>query len=132
MHMTELTSYADYFVVASSPSERQTQAIARQVADELKKKMGKRPMNIDGMQQGNWVIVDYGAVVVHIFQDHARQYYDLDGFWRDAPRLDVDEARGLACLKHHAALLPTDDDGLEESAFADRTEADDETDDADG
>lgn len=72
-------------------------AIAHSVANELKK-VGKGPLSTDGMDQGNWVIVDYGSVVVHVFLQSARRYYDLDGFWVDAPRIVVDEARGLGAL----------------------------------
>ncbi|HEY1098930.1 MAG TPA: ribosome silencing factor [Myxococcota bacterium] len=99
LQVSELTSYADYFVIAAASSERQAQAVARNIADALKVK-GKQPLSTDGMEQGNWVIVDYGAVVVHVFMESARAYYDLDGFWVDAPRVDVDEPRGKAALDY--------------------------------
>jgi len=72
-------------------------AIARSITEELKK-VGKGPLSTDGLDQGNWVIVDYGSVVVHVFLQSARRYYDLDGFWVDAPRVAVDEARGQGAL----------------------------------
>jgi len=99
LQVAELTSYADYFVIAAAASERQAQAIARNISDELRRR-GKHPLSTDGLEQGNWVIVDYGAVVVHVFMESARAYYDLDGFWVDAPRVDVDEARGAGNLEH--------------------------------
>ncbi len=98
LKVADLTSYADFFVIAAAPSERQVISIARNVADELKKR-GKIAMSTDGMDQGNWVIVDYGSVVLHVFLQSARSYYDLDGFWVDAPRVTVDEARGLGALQ---------------------------------
>ena len=98
LRVAELTSYADFFVIAAAPSERQVQAIARTVADELKQR-GRVSMSTDGMDQGNWVIVDYGSVVLHVFLQSARRYYDLDGFWVDAPRVEVDEGRGQGALQ---------------------------------
>ena len=88
-------------VIAAASSDRMAQAVARTISDELRKR-GRQPLSTDGMEQGNWVILDYGAVVVHIFKETARAYYDLDGFWSDAPRVDVDEDRGLATLEHLA------------------------------
>ena len=99
LEVSHLTSYADYFVIAAAGSERQSQAVARNVSDELRRR-GKLPLSTDGLEQGNWVIVDYGSVVVHVFMNSARAYYDLDGFWVDAPRIDVDEPRGKQALKH--------------------------------
>lgn len=97
LKVADLTSYADYFVIAAAPSERQVMAIARNVTDELKQR-GKIAMSTDGLDQGNWVIVDYGSVVLHVFLQSARRYYDLDGFWVDAPRVAVDELRGQGKL----------------------------------
>ena len=73
--------------------------MARTISDELKK-IGRQPLSTDGMDQGNWVVLDYGSVVVHVFMNSARAYYDLDGFWSDAPQIDVDEGRGKAALGH--------------------------------
>lgn len=93
-----LTSFADYFVIASAGSERQVTAVAAHVEDTLRK-AGLRPLGIEGKETGHWVLLDYGDFVVHLFLDTARSYYDLDGFWSDAPRLPVDEAAGLATVK---------------------------------
>jgi ribosome-associated protein len=93
LKVTDLTSYADCFVLASAPSERQVQAIARYVDEEMKK-AGRHSFGTEGLEQGHWVLVDYGAVVLHVFLSSARQYYDLEGFWSDAPRIGFDEARG--------------------------------------
>ena len=121
LHVTELTSYADYFVLASAPSERQVQAIARHVAEEMKR-AGKGTFGTEGLEQGHWVLCDYGAVVLHVFLGNARQYYDLEGFWQDAPRVTVDEAGGLhsygalASAATAAAVAAADAD--ESPAFA--------------
>jgi ribosome-associated protein len=89
--------YADFFVVCSAPSERQSGAIARNVDDSLKKG-GAKPLSTEGLRQGNWALIDYGDVVVHIFLDSARDYYDLEGFWTDGKSLPIDEAEGIAAL----------------------------------
>jgi ribosome-associated protein len=98
LKVADLTSYADYFVIAAATSDRQAQAVARAISDELRTR-GRQPLSTDGMEQGNWVVLDYGSVVVHIFMQTARAYYDLDGFWSDAPRVDVDEDRGQDALQ---------------------------------
>lgn len=116
LKVTDLTSYADCFILASAPSERQVQSIARHVGDEMKK-AGKAAVGIEGLEQGHWVLVDLGSVVLHVFLASARHYYDLEGFWSDAPRIDVDEARGLEVVKTMAAAhtaandTSSDDDG---------------------
>jgi ribosome-associated protein len=104
LRVTDLTSYADGFVLASAPSERQVQAIARFVDDEMRK-AGKAPVGTEGLEQGHWVLVDLGAVVLHVFLSNARRYYDLEGFWSEAPRVDVDEAYGTSILEKMRALV---------------------------
>lgn len=81
-----LTSIADYFIVASGNSSRQVQAIAK----HLQKKMrdsGFRPLGMEGEREGHWVLVDYGDVVVHLFYQPFREFYDLESLWIDAPRI---------------------------------------------
>lgn len=98
LDVEKLTSFADYFVIASAPSERQVSAIAGHIDDTLRK-AGARPLGSEGRETGSWVLLDYGDFVVHLFLDTARSYYDLDGFWADAPRETVDEDGGLALVK---------------------------------
>lgn len=91
-------SYADYFVICSAPSERQVMAIAKSVDDGLRRG-GIKPINVEGMRQGTWVLIDTGEVVVHCFLSSARDYYDLEGFWADAKEVAVDEKAGIEALK---------------------------------
>jgi ribosome-associated protein len=91
-------SYADYFVVTGGPSERQAQAIARSIDDGLRRG-GVKPISVEGMREGAWVLIDFGDVVVHCFQSSARDYYDLDGFWSDAPKVEGNEASAIETLK---------------------------------
>ncbi len=80
--------YADFLVLMTGRSDRHTQALAQGIEEALRKK-GIRAMTVEGMPQGNWVLMDFGDVVVHVFQDDARQLYDLEGLWLDAQRLPV-------------------------------------------
>lgn len=88
LDVKELTSFADYFVICSAPSERQVQAIVRNVEDELRKR-DVRPLGIEGLETSSWVLIDYADVIVHCFTDAAREYYDLEGFWIDADRIKM-------------------------------------------
>jgi ribosome-associated protein len=82
-----MTSYADYFVVASGESDRQVSAMAESVLTNLKEtENGLRPIGHEGMETGQWVLLDYGEVVAHLFLDEVRAFYDLEGLWADAPR----------------------------------------------
>lgn len=80
-----LTSIADYFVIMSGTGVRQLQAIAESIEVDLKKQ-GTHPLSSEGHQGGNWVLIDYGDVVAHIFETEVRGFYDLEGLWADAPR----------------------------------------------
>jgi ribosome-associated protein len=78
--------YADFLVVMTGRSDRHAQALAQGIEEELKKK-GIRPVAVEGLPHGSWVLMDFGEVVVHVFQDEARQLYDIEGLWLDAHRL---------------------------------------------
>lgn len=88
LNLEDRSSVADYFVVASGFSDRQVAAIADHVADEAKK-LGMKLYNKEGMQDGRWALIDFGTVIVHVFQDHLRDFYNLEGLWQDAPRAQV-------------------------------------------
>lgn len=91
LDVSRVSSFADYLVICGAESDRQSQAIAMNVCDGLKAK-GIRPISVEGMESGRWVLVDYGDVVVHVFLDSVREFYNIEGFWGDAPRLDVKAA----------------------------------------
>jgi ribosome-associated protein len=80
-----LTSYADYFVVMTAESDRQAGAVADHV-DETLKKMGVEKVGVEGYEGGRWILVDYGDVVAHVMSPEAREFYDIEGLWADAPR----------------------------------------------
>lgn len=89
-----LTTYADFFVIASGASDRQVEAIADSIDDELKRR-GVRPLGVEGYGQGHWVLLDFGDIVCHVFYEEARGFYDIEGLWADARRIPVvDSAPG--------------------------------------
>ncbi len=83
-----LVDYTDYVVVMSGRSDRQVAALARSIDEEMNKQKA-RCISIEGLQRGVWVLMDYGDVIVHIFHEETRDYYDLDSLWLDAKRIDV-------------------------------------------
>ena len=89
MEVGRLTSFTDYFLVASGASSRQVQAISQHMARRLREE-GFRPFGIEGEQEGHWVLMDYGDVVIHIFYQPVREFYDLEGLWTEAPRVESD------------------------------------------
>ncbi len=86
-----LSSLTDYLLVASGTSDRQVQAVAEAVRLGLKKDHHTQPLAVEGMNEGRWVLIDYGDVMVHVFQEPVRQFYDLDGLWSEAPEVEIPE-----------------------------------------
>lgn len=82
--------YTDYVVVMSGRSDRQVAAIARGIEEDLKHKHGARCSGVEGLPQGHWVLLDFGDVVVHIFHQDTRGYYDLEALWLDADRVEFE------------------------------------------
>ena len=82
--------YTDYVIVMSGRSDRQVAAIARGIEEDLKHKYGSRCSGVEGLPQGNWVLLDFSDVVVHVFHQEARGYYDLEALWLDADRVEFE------------------------------------------
>jgi len=82
----DLTSIADAFIICSGRSNRQVTAIAENIRTFLKEQ-GKKPINVEGIREGHWVLMDYGHVIIHVFYDSVRRFYDLEGLWADAERI---------------------------------------------
>lgn len=85
----ELTSITDYFLVASGNSSRQVQAIMRHLQRRMREK-GFKAYGIEGGREGHWVLMDYGDVVIHLFYQPSREFYDLEGLWIEAPRVNME------------------------------------------
>ena len=82
----ELLRIADVFVLATGSSKRQTLALAQEVEDQLKL-YDRKPLRVEGKDTGEWVLIDYGDLVVHLFQQQTRDFYSLERLWGDAPRI---------------------------------------------
>ncbi len=85
------SSYADFLVIASGTSDRHVGAIAEHIEATASKDLGLRAIGVEGLREGTWALVDFGAVVVHVFHEYARTVYDLESMWKDAPRLTLGE-----------------------------------------
>jgi len=90
LHVADLTSIADFFVLTSASNERQAQAIADNILAELKEKMGVRPLLVEGTTPGRWVLLDFGDFIVHIFTEDCRRFYGLERLWGDAPNVTTE------------------------------------------
>ena len=85
----EVSSLAEYFVISSGFSKTQVRAIATATVEAIAEKFGRKPRNIAGEQDGTWILLDYGDVIVHAMMATEREYYDLEAFWAHAPKLEV-------------------------------------------
>ena len=90
LEMGAASSIADYFVICSGRSDTQVQAIADAIDQSLRVR-GERPLSVEGLPHGQWVLMDYGDVVVHIFYVPVREFYDLERLWVRAPRVELPE-----------------------------------------
>lgn len=91
LNVRGLSSLTDYLVIASGQSDRQVQAIAESVRIGLKHQHETSPLAMEGANEGRWVLLDYGDVMVHVFHEPVREYYDLDGLWREAIEVPIPE-----------------------------------------
>jgi ribosome-associated protein len=86
LDLAQVSDFTDYFLICSGTNERQVQAIAEAVDESLRR--GKvRPLHQEGMNGGNWVLLDYGDFIVHVFRDETRRFYALERLWSDAPEV---------------------------------------------
>jgi ribosome-associated protein len=86
--LREQTSFTDFFVICTAANSRQTQAISDEVASELKQ-AGHLPLNVEGYDNAEWVLVDFGDFIVHVFQEKTRTFYDLERLWRQAKTVET-------------------------------------------
>ena len=127
LDVREVTSLADVFMLCTGRSNRQVTAIADHIRRFLKKH-GIRPLYVEGLKAGHWVLLDYGQVVIHVFYEPVRQFYDLEGLWADAPRIPVAElVKDLpAADGSHAVDADADADPEGDALDANEDEADGE------
>ncbi len=88
LNVSKISGFTDYFVIANGQSDRQVNAIADSILENLSRE-GIKPLSVEGTQDGRWVLIDFGDVVVHIFLDALREYYDLERLWVDAQTVTI-------------------------------------------
>ncbi|MBU5677723.1 ribosome silencing factor [Alkaliphilus sp. MSJ-5] len=89
LDLSNITSICDYFVIASASSSRQVKAIVDAIEDKLSNE-GLTLTHKEGYESGRWVLLDYGDIVIHIFHEEDREFYNLDGIWKDANEVNID------------------------------------------
>lgn len=102
LHVAPLTSIADYLIIGSAESDRQTRAVADSVVEVLSR-LGQRPLSLEGTTSGQWVLIDFGDVVAHVFRHDTRAHYALERLWSDARSIPVpgDTSTSTAAPKRH-------------------------------
>jgi ribosome-associated protein len=91
LEVGDLFAITDYFVISSGRNDRQVRAIAEEVERQVKDSGGASPRSVEGLDDARWILMDFGEFVVHVFDEEAREFYDLEHLWSDAPRVDWEE-----------------------------------------
>jgi ribosome-associated protein len=91
LDLREVTSFADYFLICSGTSTRQVQAISDEILEKLRA-AGTRSLHVEGYELAEWILIDYGSLIVHVFIESARAFYNLERLWRDARRMEIGDA----------------------------------------
>ncbi|HMM78598.1 MAG TPA: ribosome silencing factor [Pyrinomonadaceae bacterium] len=89
LDLRDIASFTEHFIIATGTNQRQVQAIADEIVERLKKEKGLRAVRVEGYRTGEWVLLDYGDFVFHIFSETAREFYDLERLWRDAGKIEM-------------------------------------------
>jgi ribosome-associated protein len=89
LDLRDIASFTEFFVIASGANQRQVQAIADEITEQLKKQLNTRGVRTEGYNAAEWVLLDYGDFIVHIFDKDARDFFDLERLWRDAKKVDL-------------------------------------------
>ena len=89
LDIRKIASFAEYFLVCSGTSTRQVQAIADEVMEKLREARDARPLHTEGYETATWILLDYGDLIVHVFTEDSRQFYQLERLWRDAERVEL-------------------------------------------
>lgn len=92
LELKEISALADYFIICSAASDRQVQAIAHHIEKSLKADEGIQALGTEGLRESTWVLLDFDDVIIHIFQDSVRAFYDLENLWTECPRIPFQES----------------------------------------
>ncbi len=89
LKVSEFCSFADYFLICSGGSHRHVSALAQHVEEALAR-TGVKPLGVEGLEDGQWVLLDYNIMVIHIFLEPLREFYNLEDLWSEAPKIQID------------------------------------------
>lgn len=89
LDLRAVATFTEFFVIASGANQRQVQAISDEITEQLKKQLGTRAIRVEGYTGGEWVLLDFGDFIVHVFDKDAREFYDLERLWRDAQKVEL-------------------------------------------
>lgn len=106
MDVKGLCSFADYFVVCSGTSMRHVSALAQHLEEALAQ-AGVKPLGVEGLQEGLWVLMDYNDMVIHIFSQPLREFYNLEGLWSEAPRIFMETGLPVSHSSRSGGPSPT-------------------------
>ena len=111
LKVTEFCSFADYFIICSGGSGRHVLALAQHIEEALKQ-VGIKPLGVEGLDEGQWVLLDYNSIVVHIFLQPLRDFYNLENLWSEAPKtqIDVDNYPQPASISSQELFSETESD----------------------
>jgi ribosome-associated protein len=89
LDLREIASFTEFFVITGGTNQRQVQAIADEIQEQLKKQLDSRPIRIEGYNTAEWILLDYGDFIAHVFDQKSREFYDLERLWRDARKVEI-------------------------------------------
>ena len=89
LDLREIASFTEFFIICSGANQRQVQAISDEINEQLKKQLKTKAIRVEGYNAGEWILLDYGDFIVHIFEKVARDFYDLQRLWRDARKVEI-------------------------------------------
>jgi len=105
LDLSGLGAFTEYFVICTGFSMPQVQAICTEVEEQLYKELKRSPEHREGFRSAEWALLDFGSIVVHVFSEQARRYYDLERLWRSAPKLEIPDEPGV--VPQNAAIGET-------------------------
>ena len=111
LDVADIMAVVDVFVLASTRNERQLKAAAESIEERVRDQLDRRPLRREGTPASGWLLLDYGDVVCHVFDEEQRAFYDLDRLWADVPRIDPDTGRAGTAPAASGAPLGSDADG---------------------
>lgn len=112
LKVTEFCSFADYFLICSGGSSRHVLALAHYVEEALAR-AGFKPLGVEGLEEGQWVLMDYNVVVIHIFLEPQRDFYNLEDLWSEAPKIQIDlEDEAVISSQETLSVAPTDSEPI--------------------